>query len=396
MYAVASVQSSPIMLDAMLREELKQRIVESLIKQGFTINPETGGLSLEFSNKDNVRLLHTVSREHTLDKNKDFIERNFKDCSLFFANGKDINIHKFFPTLIPVEKESHYARLYRFASLLWSIPVSNGFGRRQRFIVLDKNNNKIIGIFALGDPVYNMRIRDTHIGWNNADRKLRLYNMMDLFVAGAFPPYSHLLCGKLIAMLAVSNETRKFLFKKYKNNSTIIQQSEKNPTLIAITTSSAFGRSSQYNRISFNGERIYQPIGYSQGWGHFHLSNGLYANIKSFLRERECPELAKNNFGDGPNWKFRILRTAFRELGLPQALLFHGVQRQLFIAPLASNYKDFFCSPGVKPNLMDYPQKALVEFFKSRWFLPRAHRLSSFETVDAATTLSVLKTGNRL
>lgn len=378
------------MLGAMLKEDLKHLIIESLIKQGFTIDPETGGLSLESDKKDSIRSLHDISRAHTIEKNRDFIERNFKECSTFFADGKDINLHKFSPIVIPVEAESDYAKLYRFSSLLWSIPVSNGFGRRQRFLVIDKNNNKIVGIFALGDPVYNMRIRDNHIGWNNADRKLRLYNLMDLFVAGAFPPYSNLLCGKLIAMLATSNETRRFIFNKYKAGNTIIQQSEKNPALVALTTSSAFGRSSQYNRISFNGERIYHPIGYSQGWGHFHLTNGLYASIKAFLREIESPELIKNNFGDGPNWKFRILRTAFRELALPQDLLFHGVQRELFIAPLAYNYKDFFCSPGVKPKMIAYPQKSLIDFFKTRWFLPRAERLSIFQSVKASETLAAL------
>lgn len=377
----------------MLKDDLKQLIVESLINQGFSVDPETGELSLESNNKDNIRLLHNTSRLHALDKNKGFIERNFRNCSTFFANGSDVNIHKFSPKVIPVEADSDYAKLYRFSSLLWSIPVSTGFGRRQRFLVIDKNNSKIIGIFALGDPVYNMKIRDNHIGWNNADRKLRLYNLMDLFVAGAFPPYSNLLCGKLIAMLAISNEVRKMLFTKYNSGNTIIQQKKKDPTLNAITTSSAFGRSSQYNKILFNGSRIYEPIGYSQGWGHFHLTNGLYSNIKQFLSDVKSPELTKNNFGDGPNWKFRILRTAFHELGLPQNLLFHGIQRQLFIAPLSYNYKEYYCDSGVKPKLISYPQKALIEYFKSRWFLPRADRNAEYKAVDATNTLAYLRIG---
>ncbi len=384
-------QSYHIMLVEMSKDELKELILESLLGQGFSIDNDTKSLSLVFDDKDTIRSLHSVSRTHTLDKNRNFIEKNFKDCSSFFASGKDIDINKFEPIVIPVEKQSDYAKLYRFSSLLWSIPVSNGFGRRQRFLVVDKNNNKLVGIFALGDPVYNMRIRDKYIGWNNADRKSRLYNLMDLFVAGAFPPYSNLLCGKLISMIAVSNEIRNFIYNKYIHGNTIILQKEKDPTLIAITTSSAFGRSSQYNRISFQSMKIYKPIGYSQGWGHFHLTNGLYARIKSYLKEIESPELSKNNFGDGPNWKFRILRTAFRELNLPQNLLFHGVQRQLFIAPLANNYKDYFCSPDVEPQLIDYPQKTLINFFIARWFLPRAQRLSNYKSVEANRTLAALR-----
>lgn len=387
---VVSVLLFHTTLAEMYKDELKEFILKSLVRQGFTINNETGKLSLSSETKDSIRLLHNISRLHVIDKNRNFVERNFNKCSVYFANGSEVNVSRFSPVVIPVETGSEYADLYRFSSLLWSIPVSNGFGRRQRFVVIDKSNNKIVGIFALGDPVYNIRVRDKCIGWKNSDRKLKLYNMMDLFVAGAFPPYSNLLCGKLVAMLAISDEIRRYIFEKYKSVNTVIQNTEKDPTLVAITTSSAFGRSSQYNRISFNGDIIYKPIGYSQGWGHFHLTNGLYANIKTFLRERGSQELQRHNFGDGPNWKFRILRAAFRELELSQDLLFHGVQRQLFIAPLAFNYKDFFCLSDIKLKMISYPQNELIDYFKSRWFLPRACRSCGFETVKAATTLASL------
>ena len=37
---------------------------------------------------------------------------------------------------------------------------------------------------------------------------MRLRNVMDAFVLGAVPPYRELLCGKLVAMLAASDEVR--------------------------------------------------------------------------------------------------------------------------------------------------------------------------------------------
>ncbi len=33
-----------------------------------------------------------------------------------------------------------------------------------RYLVYDRNNDKLIGIFALTDPVFNLRVRDAWIG----------------------------------------------------------------------------------------------------------------------------------------------------------------------------------------------------------------------------------------
>jgi len=37
--------------------------------------------------------------------------------------------------------------------------VSRGYGR-QRFLIWDQSNEKLIGLIALGDPVFNLRVRD--------------------------------------------------------------------------------------------------------------------------------------------------------------------------------------------------------------------------------------------
>jgi hypothetical protein len=85
--------------------------------------------------------------------------------------------------------------------LTWSVPVSNGFGRRLRYLVWDKQNEKLLGIIAIGDPIFNLSVRDNHIDWNVEDGGKRLVNMMDAYVFGALPPYNMLLGGKLVACL---------------------------------------------------------------------------------------------------------------------------------------------------------------------------------------------------
>jgi hypothetical protein len=62
------------------------------------------------------------------------------------------------------------------------VPVSNGFGRRLRYLVWDNHNNKLIGIIAIGDPVFNLSVRDTLIDWDAKARGERLVNLMDAYV----------------------------------------------------------------------------------------------------------------------------------------------------------------------------------------------------------------------
>ncbi len=52
-----------------------------------------------------------------------------------------------------------------------------------------------------------------------------------------------------------------------------------------------------------NGSTIYQLVGVSEGWGHFHLNNGLFERMRDFLTLIEPDAASRNRFGQGPNWR---------------------------------------------------------------------------------------------
>jgi hypothetical protein len=172
--------------------------------------------------------------------------------------------------------------LFRYASLLWSVPVSAGYGRRMRFLVFDDSNGKLIGLFALGDPVYNLGVRDRWIGWSVAERSDRLYHVMDAYVLGAVPPYSCLLGGKLVALLATSDEVRDAFRARYSGKASQIRKVRHDPHLVLLTTTSALGRSSLYNRLRVDEGPAFIRLGYTEGWGHFHFSEGVFARVKAY------------------------------------------------------------------------------------------------------------------
>ncbi len=141
-------------------------------------------------------------------------------------------------------------------------------------------------MFALGDPVYALHDRDKWIGWNSEQKREKLYHVMDAYVLGAVPPYSVLLGGKLIAMMALSNEVRGAFRKKYFGTKTLINKKRRPPYLALITTTSALGRSSVYNRMSIGGFDYWHSVGFTKGFGEFHFSDGVTVSMERYVNLR--------------------------------------------------------------------------------------------------------------
>ena len=120
-----------------------------------------------------------------------------------------------------VRSDTWQSNLFRLASLTWRVPVSRGFGRRLRYLVWDGHNEKLIGLIAIGDPVFNLSVRDA-IGWDCHDRSDRLVNIMDAYVLVAVPPYNMPVGGKLIASLVRSRDLDDDFSQTYGDSAGII------------------------------------------------------------------------------------------------------------------------------------------------------------------------------
>src|SRR6202008_2353716 len=147
--------------------------------------------------------------------NQRFIDEQLPDLIEYFASGDEVDPARIRPVLERGSSDTLASGLFRLAPLTWSVPVSNGFGRRLRYLVWDESNGKLIGLIAIGDPVYNLAVRDKLIGWNAKQRAARLVNMMDAYVLGAVPPYNMLLGGKMVSCLVRSREVRDDFAHKY-------------------------------------------------------------------------------------------------------------------------------------------------------------------------------------
>ena len=278
-------------------ESLRESIDRHLRGLGFSPNCKGYFIDEELT-KQKIRDLYASHRLEILRQNRPFVEAHGHELSGCFASGRHVDPALISPKLIEV-KNDRQARLFRFACMLWSVPVSRGFGRRMRFLVLDKQNGCLMGVFALGDPVFNLSARDEWVGWNHEDRRERLVHVMDGYVVGAVPPYSQLIGGKLIAALMGSKEVRRAYRRKYLDREAVISGKRKRPSLVLLTTTSALGRSSIYNRLFIPDGPRFLRIGTTKGFGHFHLSGELFESLRGYLEAVGHPYASGNRFRHG-------------------------------------------------------------------------------------------------
>jgi hypothetical protein len=362
-------------------EILRRRLEETLLAQGFNTESSRRGCAHTFD-KQTIRQLNRQAVAARKERARGGLERHEDKLIARFAEGNEVDPRHIRPRLVEVHKNTDEELLFRYAVLHWSIPVSAGYGRRLRFLVFDDNNDKLIGLFGLGDPVFAIGPRDNWVGWSKEARGRRLRNVMEAFALGAVPPYNDLLCGKLVALLTTCDEVRQAFSEKYAGHRGIISDESFSGELAMLTTASALGRSSVYNRLSFKTSRAFVSVGYTAGSGDFHFANSMYGEILAFANHHCLPTSKNRAWGSGWRNRREVIRSVLSVLGLPLDLVYHGVQRELFVAPLASNTQQFLRSDTDKLSALDRPAKDVFEWFQDRWLVKRAATVDRYRSFN--------------
>lgn len=357
--------------------QLRSRIEDSLVAQGFKIDGDALVLP-DAPDKQQLRRLHREAVKHNQDRSKSGLVKHEPRLLSHIANGDEVVPEAMSPGLDLVEPGTEDERLFRYVRLHWSIPVSAGYGRRVRFLVRDRFNGKLIGIIGMGDPVFGLRPRDEWIGWDYNARRQRLRSVMDLFVLGAVPPYNSLLCGKLVAVLAASREAVAAFRRKYGGRASYIRQKAFDGRLALLTTTSALGRSSVYNRLRCDGGARFRSVGYTSGSGDFHFSNGFYRDLRQFAL-KHCDATAKHEaWGAGFRNRRELVRKTLPKLNLSTKLMYHGIRREVFVVPLAKNSTAYLRGEDSQLRYYDQSVDDISGWFRERWLLPRAGRDGSY------------------
>jgi hypothetical protein len=349
------------------KEESRQKILDNLESYGVHFDVTTGRLvAPNLREMQNQLALQTNTRGLSY--------RNKVIDS--FAKPNEINILKVNPYLIVVDS-IRLNRIWSYACSFWSIPITNGYGRRIRILVIDRNNQKLIGIIGLADPIIGLGARDSFIGWSKEQKIKRLYNCMTAYILGAVPPYNLIFGSKLVALTTMFPQVRKIFYEKYKDTIPIISGNKKIPHLVYIDTLGAFGKSAIYTRL-----QNWKFVGYTKGQSHIHITaNGSWDMIKQLVPESA---FRTYKYGQGPNWKMRILKAGLKELGFSNDMLSIGWQRGYYSCPLAENWKEYLNGETNKIIWKSYTESELINYWREKWLIPRLDKLrdklTSFES----------------
>lgn len=370
---------------------LKRKLRAHFKALGFTKSPE-GLLVPPGLTKEQYRQVHSEHRAAKLADADRWLKAVQEKAIEHFASGDEVDPERITPHIELVSSGSTEADIFRFASLTWQIPVSSGYGRRLRFLVRDESNGKVIGLFALGDAVFNLRARDGAIGWDHEQRARALVHMLDAYVLGAVPPYNMILGGKLVACLIKTKEVSDAFKSKYRKSIGIISKEQKSPRLAAVTTTSAFGRSSLYNRLRLGGTDIFKSLGFTSGWGHFHFSEPLFEEMRDYLATSR-PDLEDSfEYGQGPNWRLRIIKKALAEIGMDPHLAQHGMEREVFLCRMAPNTDRFLRGEHSRLRTNELLSVSdMAGLARERWVVPRAQRRPEYKLWQRDSLVELLR-----
>lgn len=356
------------MPDFSQKSNLRKRVEQVLYTQGFTVNHNT--FSFPSKNLEEQRAIHTLSRAERINQHYNFIRTHSKEAERYLLNSWDIEIEKIDPILIEVKSSSSLNNLFRWWNLTWwSLPYERSYGRQMRFVVWDRYHDALIGLIGLQSPILSWSVRDNYLGLNRSNKDFWVNQSLNAQRLGALPPYNKLLGGKLVSYLVASDTIRNRFRAKYKDYETLLLGRHIPARLLFVTTTGAYGKSSIYNRLSYQKESVCKFIGYTQGSGSFHIPNSLYEYFVTYLREHGHE--AGRGFGNGPSAKMRIINDTMKLLGFKKGSS-HGIRRGVYLFPLAKNLENVL-KYGKRPLWHHRSVKDLTEHWKTRWACKRTN-----------------------
>jgi len=357
-------------------QKLREKIIDVLRDQGFKINPHVRPAGCS---KRTYRRIQSKARLEQLALHKKFLQEKLSKVKNYCRDGRDIDPDKISVELREVLSGSLEEILFRWWNLVWwSIPYQRSYGRQMRFILWDAAHDMPFGLILLQSPVLKMSVRDKYLEIPKEELDLWVNRSMHAQRVGALPPYNEILGGKMVALALTANEIREAYERKYNSYKSILKERIIEPDLLFITTTSAFGRSSLYNRLKYNGEIVAESLGYTKGSGTFHIPEELYLEILEFLSKKGID--VSRGYGHGPSRKLKLISLALKYLNLPK-FEYHGIQREFYLFPLVKNLKEVI-KKKEEPIYIDRPFKKLVDYWKKRWALPRAERRAEWRKFE--------------
>jgi len=351
---------------------------EELIKQ---IQAATNRVreAVKSGDKDSIRALHLRAKAVDEITNYAALRKDLVKLRSYFPQSVVIDPARISPVVVPVASHSLEERLFKVARGYWSMPYTKGYGRRLRFLIMDAHHEALIGIIGLQSPSADLACRDQYLAVPKEQKLSVVNNTLDAYTVGPTPTYAPLLAGKLVAGFLCSPRIRQEYWRTYGGKETTQLKRKIPQPLLAITTASAFGRSSIYNRLRDSERLLAKPLGFTQGFGTLHLEE-VYPSMVQWLQS--IKKYTPAGFGNGPKVRWQNIWNTLVGLRLPMHHLAHGIQRQVYLFELANNFLDV-CRNGATPDPIAFDDSEWSDHWLERWALPRVTKDPGWFEINA-------------
>lgn len=245
-------------------------------------------------------------------------------------------------------------------NVMSSAPWQDRPGRAVYLFCMDAVSNGILGVIDLGSDLGTLGPRDKYIGWT-LKRKMTegaLRYLINLGTCVPTQPFGWLTGGKFMSVSVTSQKIVEMYQKRYGD------------TLAAVTTTSLYGKSSQYERL-----KEYQYLGETNGTvGTGHISNEGRILLSTFLkknRQKNNAGISNNRGGPGGVGTLNEFISVCKMLGENPEEYSAKQPRGVYFAELGDNV-----CPFLRGEISEFvsrlrPEEQITSWWLERWYSMR-------------------------
>lgn len=232
-------------------------------------------------------------------------------------------------------------------------------GRIKKFVVINKEDNKFLGVISIASDFIMVGGREKKIGWTMDDRiknKMVGHTANGSSIVPTQPLGFNYVGGKLLALLTTSDYVEKTWDKSYKNK------------LVGLTTTSLYGGYSQYSRLKY-----WQKCESTTGKIPLEPSEECYQHIRNWAKKNHLDKV--RSFDGKSRPKMKLLNFIYKELKIRPPV--NNFPRGVYWCPLYNETNKFLRREvkEVKERRFDNSVKSLAQVWKDKYALKRIKSL---------------------
>ena len=293
---------------------------------------------------------------------KEYELLNIKDN--IWVPSKPDDYKKLKPILIQTTGNKKLSHQWNILRTFTSTMINNGtVGRAIRFIVVDENTNKYLGIICVSGDFMDLKSRDDWIGWSRDVKTTQKMIGHTAIASSVIPvqPFGYSFTGgKLLALLCGSDVVENAWNKRYPQK------------LVGITTTSLYGSFSMYTGLKYWNKRKQ-----TSGSVMFEPTKETIDMVRLWLKNHHTEKYYEWYFAKRPDGlpykrehKQRSLQFSYRQLGIDLKKATTEHSRGVYFTSLFTNTKEFLCKKINENELerrYDNRVSSLTDMWKMRY-----------------------------